>query len=113
MSNNINDDNINFLLEMRYNIEDFLNFLNDFNDYLLKIDYNKCNSNNKNIHDTFINIYNENIIKNKIQNLHNIINKINTKICKDCNHEFIEDYIDDFLDRTQKINYCGICFLQN
>ena len=112
MNNNINDDNINFLLDMKYNIEEFLNF---FNDYLLEFDNIKSclNDKNKQIFDNFINIYNENIIKNKIQNLHNIINKINIKMCKDCQHEFIEDYIDDFLDRTQKINYCGICFLQN
>lgn len=112
MDNINNEDNINFLLDMRYNIEDFLHF---FNDYLLHI--NEINNNlfENTSHDTcdnFIKMYNQNIIKNKINNLHSIIKKINNKISKDCHHEFIEDYIDDFLDRSQKINFCSNCFLQ-
>jgi hypothetical protein len=104
--NDNNDDNINFLLDMKNNIDDFLHF---FNDYLIQIDNIKTDFKNDDKYIDFINMYNRNVIRNKIQNIHSLIKKINIKICKDCSHEFIEDYIDDFLDRTQKITYCNIC----
>lgn len=48
-------------------------------------------------------------IKYKNHILKSINEIINKKIINACSHEFIEDYIDIFPDKSQKITYCKFC----
>jgi hypothetical protein len=48
----------------------------------------------------------------EIQQWQTLLKKINQQIYQDCQHEFITDYIDLNLDRSQQINYCQNCGLE-
>ena len=54
--------------------------------------------------------YTEEVLENK----KNLLDKINIYINKNCQHSFIDDFIDIDPERSEKIRYCEICeYTQN
>lgn len=117
MSNN-NYSYVNKLLKMKYINTKYIIFFNEI------INFIENTVNIEEIHTELNALYLEHYIfeekydtevinlekiKYKNQILRSINEVISKKIINDCSHEFIEDYIDIFPDKSQKITYCKFC----
>ena len=117
MSTNVHD-YINKLLKMKKINEKYIFFFNEIIDFIENT--NDIEEIHKELNALYVEhyIFEENYdlevinlekIKYKNQILRSINEVINKKIINDCSHEFIEDYIDIFPDKIQKIVYCKFC----
>jgi len=109
-----NNDYLNVLFKMKKLNEKYISFFNNIS--------NVINETDNEIYDELNKLYSEyNIFEEKnrflnkkslayknisLQYMNKIINK---KIIQCCHHEFVEDYIDTFPDRSLRIIYCNIC----
>ena len=48
-------------------------------------------------------------LKSDIMEKQEILHKINGVIDKNCQHNWVTDYIDTDVERTERITYCDIC----
>lgn len=54
---------------------------------------------------------NENIVDNGIiSQIDELIKTIDIKIKAECRHEYVEDYIDVDVERSQRVCYCSKCW---
>jgi hypothetical protein len=51
-------------------------------------------------------------LKEELDQWQTLLKKINQQIYQECQHEFVTDYIDLNLERSQTIHYCKICSLE-
>jgi DNA-directed RNA polymerase specialized sigma subunit len=52
----------------------------------------------------------ENNNKELINQMEDLIKQIDLKLKSECNHEYIEDYVDITPEKSQKICYCNKCY---
>ena len=52
-------------------------------------------------------------LKDKLKNNNKILMRIDSKLKSICKHNFIEDYVEDGVEKEMiKIEYCDVCYIQ-
>ena len=59
----------------------------------------------------YFSLYSESRLRKKIDELHSIFEKIDNTIYGLCNHDFVDDYVEDLFGNAKHIKYCAICAL--
>ena len=119
---------VQYLMKLKKNVENQILFFEDQLSFLKEIcDFSFDNQDEIKLTETFMeenhleyffsDIYvskeQENsfqIIKEKIEELNSIKEKLEDQLYQICDHTFIKDYIDTFPERSQPIHYCTHCF---
>ena len=119
---------VQYLMKLKKNVENQILFFEDQLSFLKEIcDFSFDNQDEIKLTETFMeenhleyffsDIYvskeQENsfqIIKEKIEELNSIKEKLEDQLYQICDHTFIKDYIDTFPERSQAIHYCTYCF---
>jgi len=105
---------LNILFKMKKLNEKYIYFFQNMNNVISKTDNNIYEELNK-LYSKYHIFEENNLFLNKKllaikQASLEFMNKIiDSKIINSCKHEFVEDYIDIFPDRSQRIIYCEIC----
>jgi len=114
-SDTYHDENyLNILFKMKKLNEKYISFFQNMNNVITHIDNDIYEELNKLYSQYHIfeenNLFlNKKLLAIKQASLEFMNKIINSKIIKCCKHEFVEDYIDTFPDRSQRIIYCEIC----
>jgi hypothetical protein len=98
---------INYFLFLKKKYENILKNLNEINEEYNEIIL-KTNGNGKIKYNDYLNIE-INDCKSEIDKVNNALININKKIQDNCQHEFVNDYIDITPDLSKQIKYCTIC----
>lgn len=109
-----NNDYLNVLFKMKKLNEKYISFFHNISNVINETDNEIYDELNKlyseyNIFEEKNDFLNKKTLAYKNTSLQYMNKVINKKIIQCCNHEFVEDYIDTFPDRSLRIIYCNIC----